>query len=102
MNKFEKKHEEKSLKYGTLFFLFMMCFTFSAIAQESAQKTQKELEHSEFLSYVFMAVGLIAVICIAWYSTVKGGKKGEQNDHPTTTPHHPVRHHHHHHDHHKK
>ena len=102
VNNFEKKREGKYLKYSALSFSFMMYFAFSAIAQSSMQKTKEELEHDEFMSYVYMALGLIAVICLAWYSTVKGGKKGEKSDHPTTTPHHPVKHHHHHHDHHKK
>ena len=102
MNIFEKKLEEKNLKLGALTFLFMVCFTVSAMAQQSVQKTTEELEHNEFMSYVYMALGLIAVICLAWYSTVKGGKKGEKGDQPKNTPHHPVKHHHHHHDHHKK
>jgi len=101
MNNSEKRQEGKYLKYSALSFLLMMYFTLSALAQ-NVQKTKEELEHNEFMSYVYMALGLIAVICLAWYSTVKGGKKGEKSDHPTTTPHHPVKHHHHHHDHHKK
>lgn len=75
--------ERKNLSSGlALTLLFLVFFAFHGMAQdissEDALEAQKNLEHKAFMSYVYMVVGFIVIIGIAWFSVVK--KKNGEND----------------------
>jgi carbon starvation protein CstA len=85
------KTDTKSMLKPSMLLVFMVLSALQSMAQSEAMtEVQKKAEHQEFLSYVFMVVGFVAIIAIAWFSVKK--KSGESTNHH----HHPVHHHHHH------
>lgn len=101
METLTKKSEKNDLKSNwssySLLFSFMVLFALNSMAQgdensaELLLETQKNNAHNEFMSYVYMAVGFVAVIGIALFSVLK--KKKEGNDTIQGPP--VVKHHHH-------
>ncbi len=66
---------------------------------QDATELAKNLEHQTSMSYVYMVIGFIVIIGVAWFSVVKskGNNSSESPEH-----HHPNNHHHHHHNIHDK
>lgn len=100
METLTKKSEKNVVKSNwssySLLFSFIVLFAINSLAQgsESAEvllETQKNNAHNEFMSYVYMAVGFIAVIGIALFSVLKKKKGG--NDTIQGPP--AAKHHHH-------
>ena len=80
----------KGVLKPSLLFMFMLLSVLQGMAEsQELAEAQKNAEHQNFLSYVFMVMGFVVIIAIAWFSVKK--KAGE-----TTTHHHHHPHHHHH------
>ena len=97
MKTFIKKSGENDTKNSQrsyfLLLMFIVLFVIQGMAEsDAAVEAKKNLEHESFLSYIFMIVGFIAIIAIAWFSAMK--KKSGGNE--TNAHHHPTHHHHHH------
>lgn len=81
----------KSMLKPSLLFMFMVLSVIQSVAQsDELAEAQKKAEHQTFMSYIYMVVGFVLIIAIAWFSVKK--KSGQ------TTVHHPPHHHpgHHH------
>lgn len=101
METLTKKSEKKGIKsnwsFYSLLFSFIVLFAINSMAQDDANsaelllETQKNNAHKEFMSYVYMAVGFVAVIGIALFSVLKKKKGG--NDTIQGPP--AAKHHHH-------
>lgn len=61
------------------------------ITSDAAAETTKNLEHQTNMSYVYMVIGFIVIIGVAWISVIKSKDGSSTSD----THHHPVNHHHH-------
>ena len=75
----------------SLLFMFTVLSVVQSMAQSDAlAEAQKNAEHQNTMSYIFMAVGFIVIIAIAWFSV--------KNKSGTTTTHHsnPTHSHHNH------
>jgi hypothetical protein len=56
-----------------LIMLFLMCIPLVVFPDDLADK-QAEAAHDEFMSYVYMGSGFLAIILWAVYTSVKGNK----------------------------
>jgi len=96
-----KKSEKNGVKSNwslySLLFSFIVLFASNSMAQgdensaELLLETQKNNAHKEFMSYVYMAVGFVAVIGIALFSVLKKKKGGSDTIQGPPV----VKHHHH-------
>ncbi|MGB3948447.1 MAG: hypothetical protein WBM13_10710 [Bacteroidia bacterium] len=68
-------------------FSFVQCMAES----ETFTKTKEQAEHETTMSYIYMIVGFVAIIAIAWFSVKKSSSTQQTHHHP------PASHHHHHH-----
>ncbi len=101
METLTKKSEKKGVKSNwssyLLLFSFIVLFAVNSMAQgdessaESLLETQKNNAHKEFMSYVYMVVGFVAVIGIALFSVLKKKKGGNETIQGPPA----VKHHHH-------
>lgn len=96
MKTFIKKSVENDTKNSQRSYFLLLMFMVLSVVQgmaesDAAVEAKKNIEHENILSYVFMVVGFIAIVAIAWFSAMK--KKSGGNE---TGAHHPPTHHHHH------
>ena len=85
-------------RFFSVFFALMVLFAFSSIAQstdftQDALKTQEELQRNEFMSYVYMVLGFVFIIGIAWFSVKNKKEENDLSDKPPVLKH--KQHHHH-------
>ena len=89
IEKSSKSDIKSRLRTTSLLLMFTVLSALQSMAQSDAlTEAQKKAEQQNFMNYVFMAVGFVVIIAIAWFSVKK--KIGE-----TGTHHHPPHHHHH-------
>ncbi|MDO9186593.1 MAG: hypothetical protein Q7W13_11340 [Bacteroidia bacterium] len=101
METLTKKSEKKGIKSNwssySLLFSFILLFAIKTMAQgdensaELLLETQKNNAHKEFMSYVYMVIGFVAVIGIALFSVLKKKKGGNHTIQGPPA----VKHHHH-------
>lgn len=84
---FAKKERKIFWKPWILFFLSTILITINAAAQDvknikqslaSIKTEQEKLAFDEKMSYVYMFLGLVLVMAIAWFSTVYYTKKSKK------------------------
>lgn len=96
IEKSSKSNIISRLRTISLLLMFTVLSALQSMAQGDAlTEAQKKAEQQNFMSYIFMAVGFVAIIALAWFSVKK--KIGD-----TGTHHHPPTKHHHHHSSHDK
>lgn len=76
-------------RIGLLSVLTVLSSVQCIAASETFTKTKEELEHETNMSYIFMVVGFLAIIAIAWFSVKNKTGENQTHHHP------PVSHHHH-------
>ncbi len=83
-NNSEIAFKHRVLKVG-VFSFFMLFFSLRSFAEESLEEAQAHAERNELLSYIFMGLGIVAVILIAVVTIIKG-RKSERNAHSGVKP----------------
>lgn len=96
METFIEKSSKSDIQSRLRTFSLLLMFTVLSALQSMAQgdaltEAQKNAEQQNLMSYIFMAVGFVVIIAIAWFSVKK--KIGETGTHHHS-PHHPPHHHH--------
>ena len=87
----KKNGKEKSLKSCALLFSFMVLFTINVmgtINTENSLPSSKddekaaiaELQHQEFMNYIYMALGFGVILGVAWFTVVGKRKKVTPKD----------------------
>jgi heme/copper-type cytochrome/quinol oxidase subunit 2 len=87
-----------NFKYYWLSLATVLFFAATGLAEttltpsEEAAQLAKNLEHQTSMSYIYMVVGFVVIIGVAWLSVVKSKGNGSNE----SSEHHHTNHHHHH------
>ncbi len=97
----ENRKRIKSWKSYFVFFLFSVLASINSFSQDlknisntlaSIKAEQENIAFHEKLSYVYMAIGLLAVIAVAWFSTALSKKRKDSAAEQKKLQRHYVRH----------
>ncbi len=91
---FDKIQQKKAWRALSSFLFMMVVFTAQAMAEVNLAEEKEKAAHNEFMSYVYMGVGFVLVIFIAFYTTMKGKKEDKGGDEQKPIHHHPISHKH--------
>ena len=108
-NKIQKNVGKSNWRFYSFLFSFMVLFVINTMAQSndntaknlstgittSTTDVQKDRANQEFMSYVYMGIGIVVILGLALLGVAK--KKRNGND-PSVNSHVVKHHHHHHHD----
>jgi heme/copper-type cytochrome/quinol oxidase subunit 2 len=90
IEKSSKNNTISNFKNAMLLIMLTVLSSVQCMAESNSfVKTKEELEHQTTMSYVYMIVGFVAIIAIAWFSVKKKTGENQTHNHP------PVPHHHH-------
>ncbi|MCX6296574.1 MAG: hypothetical protein NTX97_11000 [Bacteroidetes bacterium] len=101
--KLANKERRISWKQYFSFLLFTVILSINSFAQDlknisntlaSIKAEQENIAFHEKMSYVYMAIGLLAVIAVAWFSTALSKKMKDSAAEQKKLNRHYVRHHH--------
>lgn len=91
IEKSSKNNTIGNFKNAILLIMLTVLSSVQCMAESNSfVKTKEELEHQTTMSYVYMVLGFVVIIAIAWFSVKKKAGENQTQSHP------PVTHHHHH------